>query len=417
MVVLNSTLKIGCELIIFALSFKSMSENSKINFEDTATAFAHKSTYDLRKSHFIFSTMNYPWVVKTGTVMTNIALKAHLPVKGLIKKTLFDQFCGGESIPGSEPRMIKLAESRVKTILDYSVEGEASEEGYDEAMEEALRVAEYAKQHVSIPFCVIKMTGLGSARLMEKKQKGLELSPGEQQRLDRIKERIDSIVAKAVSNGMKFMVDAEDSWYQDVIDVMVYDLMLKYNKEQPNVYNTYQLYRHEALDNMKEAYKMVTGQGCHFAAKMVRGAYMEKERARAKEKGYPDPIQPNKAATDHDYDEALKFAIEHLDKFAVCAGTHNENSCQFLVNLMETHHIPKDDSRVYFAQLLGMSDNISFKLADLGYRVAKYVPYGPVEKVLPYLFRRAAENTSIAGQSSREFTLVKKELKRRRSKT
>lgn len=403
-------------LLSLRSAFKSMSENSKINFEDTATAFAHKSNRELRKSNFVFSTMNHPWMVKTGTFMTTLALKARLPVKGLIKKTLFDQFCGGESIEGSEPRMIRLAQSGIKTILDYSVEGEASEEGYDEAMEEALRVADYAKQHVSIPFCVIKVTGIGSAKLMEKKQLGEKLTAGEQKRLDRIKERLETIVDQAVTNEMKFMVDAEDSWYQEVVDDMVYELMEKYNREKPNVYNTYQLYRHEALDNMKKAYESVTGKGCYFAAKLVRGAYMEKERERAEEMGYPDPIQPDKAATDRDYNDALKFAVEHIDRFALCAGTHNEDSCQLLVNLMETHNIPKNDDRVYFAQLLGMSDNISFKLADLGYKVAKYVPYGPVEKVLPYLFRRAEENTSIAGQSGREFRLIKKELERRAGK-
>lgn len=394
-----------------------MSENSKINFEDTATAFAHKSNWELRKSHFVFSTMNYPWMVKAGTTLTSVALKIHLPVKGIIRKTLFDQFCGGESIEGSEPRMIRLAQSNVKTILDYSVEGEASEDGYEEAVEEALRVSDYAKQHVSIPFCVIKMTGLGSTRLMEKKQKGENLTDSEQKRYDNIVQRIDKIVGQAVANEMKFMIDAEESWIQDVIDEISYELMKKYNKEKPYVYNTYQLYRHEALDNMKRGFDQVTAAGCKFAAKLVRGAYMEKERERAEEKGYPDPIQPDKAASDRDYDAALKFAIEHIDQFAVCAGTHNEHSCQLLANLMDTHKIEKSDDRVYFAQLLGMSDNISFKLADLGYNVAKYVPYGPVEKVLPYLFRRADENTSIAGQSSREFTLVKKELKRRRSKS
>ncbi len=393
-----------------------MSENSKINFEDTATAFAHMSDAGLKKSHFVFSTMDYPWLVKMGTFLTTTALSLKLPVKGLIRSTLFNQFCGGESIEGSEPRMIELAKANVKTILDYSVEGEASEEGYDEAFMEAIRVSEYAKQHESIPFCVIKLTGLGSPKLMAKKQAGFDLSVEEQARFDKMVLRIDNIVANAVNNDMKFMIDAEESWIQDVIDRIAYDLMLKYNKKKPYLYNTYQLYRHESIGNMKAGYEEVTKAGCHFAAKLVRGAYMEKERDRAEEKGYPDPIQTDKKETDHDYNEALAFAVKHIDRFAICAGTHNEDSCQLLVNLMDTHGVEKSDDRVYFAQLLGMSDNISFKLADLGYKVAKYVPYGPVEKVLPYLFRRADENTSIAGQSSREYTLVKKELKRRRSK-
>ncbi len=393
-----------------------MSENSKINFEDTATAFAHKSDMELRKSFFVFSTMNYPWLVKVGTFLTATALKAKLPVKSLIRKTLFDQFCGGESIEDSEKRMIQLAQANVKTILDYSVEGEASEEGYEEAVEEALRVSTYAKQHVSIPFCVIKLSGLGSPKLMAKKQRGEELTNSEKLRFGKIIDRIDRIVGHAVANEMKFMIDAEESWIQDVIDRITYDLMLKYNKKRPYVYNTYQLYRHEAFSNMKSGFKEVTEAGCFFAAKLVRGAYMEKERDRAEEMKYPDPIQTNKAETDLDYNAALAFAVENVGKFALCAGTHNESSCQLLANLMDTHKIANNDDRVYFAQLLGMSDNISFKLADKGYNVAKYVPYGPVEKVLPYLFRRADENTSIAGQSGREYSLVKKELNRRRSK-
>ena len=237
--------------------------------------------------------------------------------------------------------MIQLAEGSVKTILDYSVEGEANEHGYDEAVEEALRVSDYAKQHVSIPFCVIKPTGIGSGKLMAKKQSGQSLTEEEQKRFDRIFERLDTIVAQAVKNDMKFMVDAEESWYQDVVDEMVYRLMKKYNKEKAYVYNTYQLYRHEALANMKKGFEEVTTAGCHFAAKLVRGAYMEKERDRAEEKGYQDPIQPTKEATDRDYNEALKFAVEHIDHFAVCAGTHNEASCQFLANLIDVHKIER----------------------------------------------------------------------------
>lgn len=393
-----------------------MTENSKINFEDIATAFAHKSDAQLRKSHLVFSVMDYPFIVKAGTAVTNAALAMKLPVKGLIKKTLFDHFCGGESIEGSEERMRRLAGAKVKTILDYSVEGEASEQGYDDAVEEALRVSDYSKQHVSIPFCVIKPTGIGSGKLLEKKQKGEPFTPEEQKRFDKIYERLDKIVAQAVKNDIKFMIDAEETWYQDVVDEMVFRLMKTYNKEKPYVYNTYQLYRHESYANMVKGYEEVTSAGCYFAAKLVRGAYMEKERERAEEKGYRDPIQPTKQATDEDYNKALAFVIDHIDKFAVCAGTHNEDSCQYLVDLMAEKGIDKSDDRVYFAQLLGMSDNISFKLASMGYNVAKYVPYGPVEKVLPYLFRRAEENTSIAGQSSREYRLIQKELKRRKGK-
>lgn len=393
-----------------------MTENLKINFEDTATAFSHKTNKELNKSHFVYSTMNYPWIVKIGTVLTSFALRVKLPVKGLIKNTLFDQFCGGESIEGSEPRMIKLAESKVKTILDYSVEGERTEDGYDETMEEALRVADYSQQHVSIPFCVIKITGIASFDILAKKQAGKSLTRTEEDKYQKALYRIDKIAKRVSGCGMRFLIDAEESWIQDQVDKITCELMKRYNKEKAVVYNTYQLYRHESLGNMKKGFEEVTATGCFFAGKLVRGAYMEKERDRAEDLKYNNPIQSSKAATDKDYNAALEFAVENIDRFAICAGTHNEASSQLLADLMYKNGIAKNDERVYFAQLLGMSDNISFKLADLGYNVAKYVPYGPVDKVLPYLFRRANENTSIAGQSSREFLLVKKELKRRKSK-
>ncbi len=391
-----------------------MIEKSQINFEDTATAFAHKTDKELKLSYFLFATMNHPWMVKLGTTATSYALKFRLPIKGLVKKTLFHQFCGGESVGDSEPTMRKLAEGKVKTILDYSVEGETSEASYDSTMTEAMRISEYAAQHESIPFCVIKLSGIGSTRIMKKMQAGEKLALHEQLAHDKMIRRIEKIVSHAAKNNVKFMIDAEESWIQNVIDEISYDLMLQFNKKQPVVYNTYQLYRKDALENMKNAHEKITGLGCYFGAKVVRGAYMEKERERAEDLAYPDPIQQNKKDTDTHYHEGLKYAIIHFSKFGLCAGTHNEESCQVLVDLMNTYGIAKTDERVYFAQLLGMSDNISFKLADMGYNVAKYVPYGPVEKVLPYLFRRAEENTSIAGQSSREYLLVKKELKRRR---
>jgi proline dehydrogenase len=386
-----------------------------MKFEDTAIAFEPKSDQQLKKTHFVFSLMNNPTLVKIGTAMTTFALKVKLPVKGLIKKTLFYQFCGGESIKDCEATIQQLFDYNVKTILDYSAEGQQDEASFDHTMEEALRVADYAKGNPAIPFCVVKLTGLGSRDLMEKIQLGKQLSEDEEQAFERFKNRVDQIAGRAKANGLKFMIDAEETWIQEVIDRVAYDMMLKYNQDAPIVYNTYQFYRHQALPDMKKAYEEITGQGCYFAAKFVRGAYMEKERERAEEKGYQDPIQGNKAATDGDYDKAQEFAVEHIYKYALCSGTHNENSCAKLARLMEEKGLKPDDERIYFSQLLGMSDNISFKLSKNGYNVSKYVHYGPVEKVLPYLFRRAEENTSIAGQSGREFMLVKKEIQRRKA--
>lgn len=392
-----------------------MSEPKLMSFEDTAIAFEAKSDSELKKTHFVFSLMNSPSLVKLGTASIRFGLKIGLPIKGLIKSTLFYQFCGGESIKDSERTIENLARYNVKTILDYSAEGQEEEESFDHTMEEALRNADYAKDNPNIPFCVVKLTGLGSRTLMTKIQDGKELTEDEKKRHKQFVKRVDKIAGRASENGLKFMIDAEETWIQDVVDEITYDMMKKYNKERCVVYATYQFYRHEALELMKKAFKEVTDAGCFFGAKFVRGAYMEKERERAKEKGYPDPIQPDKEATDRDYDLAQEFVIENIDRFSVCSGTHNENSSAKLALMMIEKGISKNDERVYFSQLLGMSDNISFKLSKEGYNVAKYVPYGPVEKVLPYLFRRAEENTSIAGQSGREFTLVKKEIKRRKA--
>ncbi len=387
--------------------------NQKYSFEDTSVAFASKSNGKLRKARFVFETMKYPWMVKTGTALTTLALKAKLPVKGLIKSTLFRQFCGGESIADCQMTIDELGNFNVQTILDYSVEGQETEESFDQTLQEALRVVKFAKDQQHIAFCVIKLTGLGSATLMEKVQSGKPLEGDEETRYRRFEDRVEELAQAVNEHGLRFMVDAEESWIQDEIDRVVYGLMRKYNQKDAVIYNTYQLYRNEALRNMQRAYDKLSGEGYYFGAKIVRGAYMEKERDRAEELGYPSPIQDTKDATDEDYNRAIDFALDHIDRFHLCCGTHNEYSSGYLAQKIEEAGIEKDDRRLYFAQLLGMSDNISFKLADLGFNVAKYVPYGPVEKVLPYLFRRADENTSIAGQSGRELSLVKKEMKRR----
>lgn len=399
---------------IFASLFKTMSENSEINFEDTAIGFASKTTSDLKKTYLLFLSMRFSWMVDVGTFLTRMALKLRLPVKGLIRDTLFKQFCGGVSIKDCKHTIDHLERFNVKTILDYSVEGQETEKSFDETMEEALRVADFAKDTLGIPFCVIKLSGLGSASLMKKKQSGKTLTDKEEQAMKRFEDRVHKVADGVVKNNLRFMVDAEETWIQEVIDDLVIDLMLKYNRDAPMVFITYQLYLKDGLERMKADFEKVSANNCFFGAKLVRGAYMEKERDRAEDKEYPDPVQPDKRSTDQAYQDALTFAVDHIDRFAVCAGTHNEQSCQLLASLMQAKGIKKSDERVYFAQLLGMSDNISFKLSNMGYNVAKYVPYGPVEKVLPYLFRRAEENTSIAGQSSREYALVKTELKRRR---
>ncbi len=387
-----------------------------VNFDDTKITFRSKSLRELQVSNVIFSIINRPLIVFMGAAIIKWALHFRLPIKGLIKATLFDQFCGGESIQGCEKKINQLNTLNVKTILDYSVEGQEKEQSFDQTLEETLQVIQFANEHDAIPFCVLKLTGLGSKSLMTKIQLGKALTGNEQNQFNRFKER-GFEVAQAISKlNQRLLIDAEESWYQNVIDEFSYELMIKYNTEWAIIYNTYQFYRRDMLDRMKAGFEKMNASKMHFGAKLVRGAYLEQERLRAQSLGYPDPIQPNKEATDRDYNKGVKFAMEHLAHFSICLGTHNEVSSKGLVELIQQYGYDKNDARIFFAQLLGMSDNISFKLSDEGYNVAKYMPYGPLEQVMPYLFRRAEENTSVQGQSSRELMLIKKEIKRRKLK-
>lgn len=391
-----------------------MESQPKISFEDTATAFAYKSTAALQKANFIFSLVNHPWISALATGFVKLAFKARLPVEGIIKQTAFDHFCGGESIERSEAVIERLGEYGVGTILDYSVEGGRSEAGFDVTMEEILKTLEKARHSDNIPFCVFKMTGLASGELLEKINRGDVLSEEESSAFDRVKARVDRICAKGHSYGVPVLIDAEETWIQDPIDQLADEMMARYNKTSAIVYNTYQMYRVDAMDNLRHDYHQAVMEGHFLGAKLVRGAYMEKERERAEKNNYRSPIQPDKATTDQAFNDALEFCIEHIDRVSVMCGSHNELSNALLANRMSEKGLSPKDRHIWFAQLYGMSDNISFNLAKLGYNVVKYVPYGPVRAVMPYLLRRAQENTSVAGQSSRELTLIRKELKRRR---
>ena len=390
-----------------------MDTGAKITFDNTEVAFADKSRKDLKRMHFLFTTMNHPLIAKLGIWSTVFALKIKLPVKGLIRKTIFAQFCGGESLEDSRASIAKLEASNIKAILDYSAEGEKSEKGFDINKEEILNSLELAHGSSNVPIGVMKLTAFAPFELLEKAQGDQPLSDAEIKQFDRFKSRVDEICQRAVEYKKYMYIDAEETWIQDTIDSVAYEMMEKYNKEQVYIFNTYQMYRRDALDNLKNTLSEGKKNGFKVGAKLVRGAYMEKERLRAERLGYPDPIQPDKETCDRDFNKALEFCIEYISNMAVCAGSHNEYSNAYLTELMAAHQIVKDDPRVYFAQLYGMSDNISYMLSSQGYNVAKYLPYGPVEKVMPYLMRRAQENTSISGQSSREYLLVKKELSRR----
>ena len=388
---------------------------STITFADTSIAFSYKTDKELQKSHFLFSSINNPILSKLGANIVKIALKVKLPVKGIIRNTIFKHFCGGETIEECSATIEKLAKFNIKTILDYAAEGDSGKNSYDASVHEILNTIDRAAIDQNIPFSVFKPTGIASKELMEKMQLGRKLTSEEQHEIELIRKRFDIIASACYEKNVRLYIDSEDSFYQDTIDQFAFELMAKYNREKVVVYNTFQMYRKNMLENLKSAHKEGLKKGYLVGVKLVRGAYMEKERERAEEKGYEDPIMPDKASTDKQYNDALKYCIENIDSMELCSGSHNEDSNYLLIKLMEERKLAKIDERVYFAQLYGMSDHISFNLAHAGYNVVKYVPYGHIATVMPYLFRRAEENTSIAGQSSRELELIRMELKRRRA--
>jgi proline dehydrogenase len=400
---------------LFPETVERHTEAVPVSFEDTSIAFSAQSNSKLRKTYWLFALMNKGWLVNLGTFFIKIALRLHLPIKFLIKNTIFEQFCGGESIRDSEPTIQQLHKAHIGTILDYSVEGEETEKSFDETTLEILRTIERASESSDIPFSVFKVTGLASTELLEAVQIGDSLNKEQKAEFDRVLKRVDTLCRRAHERNVRIFIDAEESWIQDTIDTLAYEMMDRYNHERPIVYNTYQMYRWESLAHLRRDTEEARAKGYFLGAKLVRGAYMEKERVRSHEEEYQDPIQATKEDTDRDFNAAIDFALENRDVLSICLGTHNEYSCQYCVRRMQEMSISPNDPHVYFAQLLGMSDNISYNLASADYNVAKYVPYGPVEAVMPYLFRRADENKSIAGQSSREFTLVANELCRRKS--
>lgn len=391
-----------------------MEPRPQLSFEDTSVAFSYKSDGELRKANFIFSLVNHPSISKLATGSVKFAFALGLPIKGIIKTTAFDHFCGGETIEEAEDTIQKLARFGVGTILDYSVEGEQTEAGFDKTTAETILTIEKAHKSKHIPFCVFKVTGLAAFELLEKIQAKEKLSVVEEAAFEKVKDRVNRICAKASEYKIPVLIDAEETWIQDPIDELAYAMMEKYNRTDAIVFNTYQLYRTASLQNLKDAYADGDRGNYYIGAKVVRGAYMEKERSRAEKLGYPSPIQPTKDASDEAFNAAIEFCVEKRGRIAVMCGSHNEYSNQLLAQLMDKHGISHHDKHFWFAQLYGMSDNISFNLAKAGYNVAKYVPYGPVKSVMPYLFRRANENTSVAGQSSRELILIRKELKRRK---
>ena len=383
-------------------------------FEDTSTAFALKTDSELERAYFLFKMIANEPLVIIGTAMTNFALKAHLPVDKLIRATVFDHFCGGVNEKDCMRVVDKLWSKGVCSVLDYSVEGQDDEDPLDHSLAKILEIMDFVKEKEAIPFAVFKPTGLGRFALFQKIGEGKPLMKDEKNEWDRVVGRFDAVCKKAYDLDVSLLIDAEESWMQDASDQLVEQMMVKYNKKRAIVFNTLQLYRWDRMDYLRKLKEKADNEGFKIGIKTVRGAYLEKENERAEDKGYKSPICSTKKATDDNFDACNKYAVENLDSISLFAGTHNEESSYALMDLMTAKKIANNDDRIWFGQLYGMSDHISFNLAAKGYNVAKYLPFGPVRDVMPYLIRRAEENTSVAGQTSRELSLLKKERKRRK---
>lgn len=392
-----------------------------ISFDNTENAFAYKTDKELKSAKLLFSSMGYPWFVKLGTRLTPFIMKTGLPVHGIIRKTIFKQFVGGETLEETANVGATLGKYGVQVILDYGVEGKEGEDSFDHATEEFIRVINYAATQTNIPFISIKVTGLARFALLQTLNDAPRLRSGihdhemEVSEWDRVRERMYAICEIASEKGVGVLVDAEESWIQDPIDRLTMEMMEAFNKEKVVVYNTIQLYRHDRLHFLKLSHKIAQQQGFLLGVKLVRGAYMEKERNRAKEMGYPSPIQADKDASDKDYDLAVHYCIDHIDQIAVIVASHNEESNLLAAKLLDQKNLPHNHPHIHFSQLFGMSDNITFNLAKDGFSVSKYLPFGPIRDVIPYLMRRAQENSSVSGQTGRELALIKRELARRKS--
>lgn len=390
--------------------------STKNYFDNTEVAFKLKSDSELERAYFLFRMISKEPLVRIGTVMTKFALNAKLPVEGLIRATVFDHFCGGINEEDSMPTVDKLYDAGVYSVLDYSVEGKEEEEVFDRTANKVMQLTKFAKNKEAMPFSVYKPTGFGRFKVFQKITENETLTEAEAKEWQNIVERYDEVSRMASENDIRVLIDSEHSWMQGAADDLCEEMMVKYNKEKPIVFNTLQLYRWDRFDYLKEQHRKAKEKGYKLGFKIVRGAYLEVENERAIEKKYPTPICHSKKDTDDNFNEVMTYILENLDDISIFIGTHNEHSNYLAMELMDQMGIDKKDDRVWFGQLYGMSDHITFNLGKLGYNVAKYVPFGPVKDVMPYLIRRAEENTSVAGQTSRELNLLKRERERRKIK-
>ncbi|MCC1484602.1 proline dehydrogenase family protein [Winogradskyella immobilis] len=383
-------------------------------FENTEIAFKLKTDSELERAYFLFKMISKQPLVRIGTAATNFALKAKLPVEGLIRSTVFDHFCGGINEEDCMPVIDKMYTRQVSSVLDYSVEGKETEEQFDSALEKILKIIDFSEHKNAMPIAVFKPTAFGRIDLYEKKSDGKAFTEEEQQEWDRVVARYHKVCKRSKAKDIEVLIDGEESWMQTAADDLVEEMMRTYNTDKAIVYNTLQLYRWDRLNYLKGLHKRAKTDGFIIGMKIVRGAYMEKERKRASENAYKSPICETKEATDTNFNGGLRYILNNNKEIALFIGTHNEDSCHLAMQLMNEVGISKSDNNVWFGQLYGMSDHISFNLAEAGYNVAKYLPFGPVKDVMPYLIRRAEENTSVAGQTNRELELLKTERKRRK---
>ncbi len=383
-------------------------------FNNTEVAFSLKSDNELNRAYYLFKMIANPNLVKFGTLLTNFALKLNLPVQRLIRSTVFDHFCGGISENDCIPVIDRMFSKGVSSVLDYSVEGKEDEAHFDDALQMVLKTILFAKEKKSMPFAVFKPTGFGRFELYQKIGEGKSLNSNEQTEWNRVVERFEKVCQAAYDNDILVLIDGEESWMQDAADDLVEQMMRKFNKDKCIVFNTLQMYRWDRLDYLKKLHEKAKQDGFYIGMKLVRGAYMEKENERAEKLNYKSPICINKEETDKNFDAAANYMMENIDKMSIFLGTHNEESSYKMIEMMEENKISNNDNRIWFGQLYGMSDNISYNLGKNGYNVAKYLPFGPVKEVMPYLIRRAQENTSVAGQTSRELNLLKSEKDRRK---
>lgn len=388
--------------------------DSVIDFNNSEIAFRNRSDAELKQAHLLFKVMNNAGLVKTGKHLVNLAFTVHFPVQGILRNTIYNHFVGGVSIEDCAKTIDKLAVRHVGTILDFAVEGEERDDLFDATCAEVIRTVETAYINPNVPFSAFKITGIGRFDLLAKVSEGAPLTDEESVEYKRVYDRVDAIFKRGFELGVPVLIDAEHTWIQPVLDDLVMEMMEKYNQQEAIVQNTYQMYRHDAIERLKRHHETARAKGIQFGLKIVRGAYMELERARASEKGYPSPIQPDKPATDRDFNEIIHYFMDNIDTIHFMVATHNEESSQLLASLIDERGLEHNHPHIYFSQLYGMSDHITFNLAEKGYNVVKYVPYGEVKTMMPYLFRRAEENSSVKGQSSRELKWIEKEIGRRK---